>query len=499
MDYLGHYFNGSFEFSKKKKNSLDSKKKISSKQRKHSKKPLSYKTHISPANFDDQILTLPTKKISSIDFVFEKGKAAYLPWTKQTLKERIKKLASLKQIIKKEGAQLAEIISREVGKPLWESEGEVKALLGKIDFVLGKGLNRIEEQKIFLAKGRIRFKSRGLFIVIGPFNFPLHLPFGQILPALVSGNTVLFKPSEKTPASGQKLAECFHKLNLPPGVFQMLQGGAHLSKTLCSHKKADGILFTGSFAVGQKIKKNLVNDSSKILALEMGGYNSTLIWDYKNKKQVLEESLKACFWSAGQRCSSTSQIIVHKKIANEFINSFVKLAKKIQVDHWSKNPFMGPVIDSSSIKRFFTFQEKIKKEGGKILLKGERIKNKKDYYVTPGIYKLKFNPSSSIGKKEMFTPQVVFYETDNLDKALEIINHSGYGLVLSLFTENKSIKEEIFYRAKVGLVNYNLSSIGASGLMPFGGLGKSGNDRPAGSFIIDSCVTPVAEKSRDGF
>ena len=160
---------------------------------------------------------------------------------------------------------------------------------------------------------------------------------------------------------------------------------------------------------------------------------------------------------------------------------------------------MGPLIDSSAVKSFFALQEEVKKQGGEILLEGKPFKDKKGYYVTPGIYKMEFNKNSLIGTKETFTPQVIIYEVEDLDTALEMINHSGYGLALSLFTEDKKIKEEIFHRAKVGLINYNLSSIGASGLLPFGGLGKSGNDRPAGAFAIDFCVSPLAEKSRDGF
>ncbi len=498
MDYLGHYINGAFEFSKKKK--LEDPQKIffRSKESFFKTNPL-YKAHISPSDFNDEIFRWPKNISCPIDDVFEKGKKVYLPWTKLSQKDRVKKLLPLKKIIKKETSALAKIISRETGKPLWESEGEINALIGKIDFVLGEGLKRIKEKRVPQAQGRIRFKSRGLFVVIGPFNFPLHLPFGQILPALVSGNIVIFKPSEKTPASGQKLAECFHRLKLPPGVFQMVQGGAEISEKLCRHQKGDGIFFTGSYKVGQKIKESLIKDYSKILALEMGGYNSTLIWDYKDKKQAVAETLKGCFWTAGQRCSSTSQIILHKSISSEFIEDFVCSAKKIQVDHWSKNPFMGALIDSSSVRRFFSFQEEIKKQGGKILLEGKKLKNKKGYYVTPGIYKMKFDKSSTIGTKETFTPQVLIYETKSLDKVLEMINHSSYGLVLSLWTEDKKVKEKIFYQAKVGLINYNLSSIGASGSLPFGGLGKSGNNRPAGAFAIDSCVTPLAEKSRDGF
>ena len=482
MNYRGHYIKGAFEFSPK-----DSSKKLFS------------KAHISPADFEDEIFKRPAKDRAPIDRAFAEGKRAYLPWARLSLKNRVKKLLPLKQILKEKMRALSRTVSRETGKPLWESEGEVQALIGKTDFVLGEALKRIKTQNLHRAQGRIRFKSRGLFVLIGPFNFPLHLPFGQILPALASGNSVLFKPSEKTPASGQRLTECFHKLKLPPGVFQMIQGGAKISEKLCQHKEGDGVLFTGSFETGQKIKESLVKDYSKILALEMGGYNSSLIWDYKDKQHVLRETLKGCFYSAGQRCSSSSQILLHKKIANEFIQDFVHSAQKIQIAHWSKNPFMGSLIDSSAVRRFFAFQREIKKQGGEILLEGKKLKSQKGYYVSPGIYKMNFDKSSSLGKKETFTPQVIFYESEDLDKALEIINHSGYGLVLSLFTEDKKVREECFLRARVGILHYNLSSIGASGLLPFGGLGKSGNDRPAGAFAIDSCVIPLAERAPEGF
>ena len=497
IDYLGHYIHGAFELPQKgQKTTLkNSDLKKSQLQKKNKTKG---KAHFSPADFDDHILTWPVQQSFPMDQAFKKADEAYLSWTKKSLKERAKKLAPLKQILKTNLSDLSQTISRETGKPLWESEREVKALIGKINFTLGEGLNRIREKTVPQALGRIRFKSRGTLVVIGPFNFPLHLPMGQILPALTAGNTVLFKPSEKTPISGQKLAECFDRLNLPPGVFQMIQGGAKVSEELYRHKGGAGVLFTGSFEVGQKIKENLIKDPFKILALEMGGYNSALIWDDKDQKKALEESLKGCFWSAGQRCSSTSQIILHKKISADFIKHFVRLTKTLTVDHWSKNPFMGSLIDKSSIQRFFSLQREVKKRGGKILLEGKQLKKEKGYYVSPGIYKMDFDPSSSFGTKETFTPQVILYETSSLDSAVEMINHSGYGLSLSLFAQQKSVREEIFHRAKVGLINYGLSSVGASGYLPFGGLGKSGNDRPAGAFAIDACVSPLAEKSRDG-
>ena len=480
MKYLGNYIKGKFAFSSHEKNFFD-------------------KAHISPADFKDQIFTQPKALSAPVDLACETGKNAYLPWTKLSIKARVEKLFPLKQIIKKNLAVLSQTVSRETGKPLWESESEVKALIAKIDFVLKEGLDRRRTQIVPKAEGRIRFKSRGLFIVIGPFNFPLHLPLGQILPALLAGNTVIFKPSEKSPASGQKLAEMFHKLKLPPGVFQMIQGGKGLSQKLCRHSLGDGVLFTGSFQAGQKIKESLVKDHSKILALEMGGYNSALIWDSSEMDRALSETLKGCFWTAGQRCSSTSQIILNKKISSEFIKKFIPLAQKTTVDHWSKNPFMGCVIDKFAVQRFFSFQKEIRRLGGKTLLEGKKTQDKNGHYISPGVYKMKFNPSSSFGTKETFTPQVVIYETTHLEEALKMINHSGYGLSLSVFSGNKKVCDEIFYQAKVGIINYALSSVGASGYLPFGGLGKSGNDRPAGAFAMDFCVTPLAERIKGGF
>ena len=455
--------------------------------------------HISPADFEDLIFKWSEKNNMEIEPVLQAGQSAYRNWSKLSLEERVQKLNPLKSIIKKNLKSWAEVISRETGKPLWESEGEVKALIAKCDFVFKEGLKRVQERAIPKANGRVRFKSRGQLLVIGPFNFPMHLPFGQILPALALGNTVLFKPSEKTPASAQKLTQAFDQLNLKPGVFQMIQGGVEISKKLCQSQQIDGILFTGSFEVGQKIKEMTVKDFSKILVLEMGGYNSALIWEDTDLDLAIKETLKGCFWTTGQRCSSTSQIILHKKIAKDFTKKFLDSAQKIQGDHWSKNSFMGSLIDSKALRRFFKLQTEAQKLGAKVLMEGKQILKDKGYYVCPGIYKMKFDKNSPFGTKESFTPQVILYETNQLDQAIDMINHSGYGLSLSVFSKNKKLQEELFYRAKVGLINYNLSTVGASSYLPFGGLGKSGNDRPAGAFSAEFCVSPVAEKTQGAF
>ncbi|MBC6414798.1 MAG: aldehyde dehydrogenase family protein [Bdellovibrionales bacterium] len=472
LPFLGSYIKGKFQ--------------------KVNKKRLQQK-HKSPADFEDLIFYWDEHPCLDLNSLCFSGKKAQRKWSQTPFPERVKKLKKLKPIIKKNIKNWGELISRETGKALWESEGEVKALLLKLDFTLEEALKRIKTQSL-PPYGQIRFKSRGLCLVIGPFNFPMHLPFGQILPALLAGNAVIFKASEKAPASAQALTGAFDQIGLESGLYQLVQGGGKISKKLCNQNLIDAIFFTGSFETGDKIKQSLVKDYNKLLALEMGGYNSSLVWDDADLNLAVQECLKACFWTSGQRCSSCSQIILHKKIASEFIKLFLEKAKQLKVNHWSQNPWMGSLIDKKSLQRFFKFQKQIKKAGGQFLLEGKQLYKEKGYYVSPGIYKMAFDKNSLIGTQETFTPQVIIYETRQLKEAVELINHSGFGLSLSVFSKDKKVKEEMFQCSKVGLVYYNLASVGASSYLPFGGVGKSGNDRPAGAFAIDSCVIPMAEK-----
>ena len=450
---------------------------------------------LSPGDLSDKIMEW-TEDRGPIEKACEKGKEASLSWMRIPLEEKKNLFLKLKAIFQKKSRKLAEVIARETGKPLWEARGEARSLAGKVDVTLNESLKLIQEIRIPQAAGDIpgciRFRPRGLMVVIGPFNFPMHLPNGQILAALLSGNTAIFKPSEKTPASGQLLTECFDEAGFPKGTLQMIQGGGETSASLCENPLVDGILFTGSFATGEKIRSSIARHHNKILALEMGGKNSALIWDYEDLDQAVSETLKGCFWTTGQRCSSTSRIILNKTLSGDFKRNFIKKAEKLSVGHWKENPFMGPLIDEESVQRFFHHQETITKEGGECLLEGRKLQHPHGHYVTPGIYELEFNPHSAFQTEETFTPQVGIYEVDTLEEALNIIHHSGYGLVLSLFSENKQIQEEIFYRARVGLLNYNRSTCGASARMPFGGIGRSGNDRPGGVSMITSCVTPVS-------
>jgi succinylglutamic semialdehyde dehydrogenase len=451
----------------------------------------------SPSDLKDLVFE-PEAYFSHVNKAVETAKAAYKAWSRTSLDERKQLLQKLSQVFKTHADKMAEVISRETGKPLWEAKTEAAGLSAKIDVTIEHSLKHIQGETIPNAlpgvDGVVRFKSRGVFAVLGPFNFPAHLPNGHIIPALLTGNTVIFKPSEKTPAVGQLYTEMIHEAGFPKGVFNLLQGRVETGKRLSTHEGVDGVLFTGSYEVGLKIKQDTINHFWKMLALEMGGKNATIVWEDAQLDKALYESLIGSFLTSGQRCSCTSRIILHSKIYDQFLERFYKNAKKIKIGHWKENVFMGPLISADSVEKYVRFQEIAKREGAESVMRGKMLDlPHKGHYVTPSINAVKeYDPKSVYQKSEIFGPNVAVYKVDDFEQALEINNSTGFGLVTSLFTKDKSLFNKALLEAKVGLVNWNRTTNGASSKLPFGGMGKSGNDRPSGDFAIQYCTVPVA-------
>jgi len=342
--------------------------------------------------------------------------------------------------------------------------------------------------------GYTRFKPRGVMAVIGPFNFPGHLPNGHFIPALLAGNTIVFKPSEFTPAVGQFVTQLVDEAGFPPGVFNLLQGRAGTGEKLVANDEVDGILFTGSYDVGLKIRQDTINHHWKILVLEMGGKNASIVWSDAELEKAVYENIVGAYLSCGQRCSSTSRLILHKSLHDQFVEKFHLMAKKLRVGHWQDPVFMGPLINSTAVEKYLRFQEIAKRENCESLMRGKVLDlEKSGHYVTPSIHIVnKWSEESIFQSTEIFGPSLAIYSTEDFDEAIEINNSSGYGLVMSLFSKNEVLYRKAFLEAKVGLLNWNRATNGASSKLPFGGMGKSGNDRPSGSFAIDYCVIPVA-------
>lgn len=455
----------------------------------------------SPADHKDQLGSFQYS-YHSIDEAVASARKAFDPWRKKSLNERAELLKKYQAALKKREVHIAEALAREVGKPLWESKTELTAMLGKVDVAINESMKLVADYEIPKIMentvGACRYRPLGVMAVIGPFNFPGHLPNGHIVPALLTGNTVVFKPSEKAPLVGQLMAECFDEAGLPAGVFNLIQGQGEVGRRLCVHEDVDGVLFTGSYEVGTRIKQDTLQQHWKLLALEMGGKNPAIVWSDCNLDQALQETLVGAFITAGQRCSATSRIIVQSKILDEFIEKFHQRAKSFSIGHPLDNPFMGPLIESSSVDRYMKFLGIALREGCEIVMRGKSLGLPfQGSYVTPSVCwskdsSLEYARKSVFQQTELFAPCVSIVGVDTLEQAIEQANCTQYGLVTSVFTSDRANFEKCLSDLEMGLVNWNKSTVGASSRLPFGGFKKSGNHFPTALSATLYCAMPVS-------
>jgi succinylglutamic semialdehyde dehydrogenase len=453
-----------------------------------------------PADLNLELWKFPIS-FDHIDAVIESANLGFEKWRKTSVEERIECLQRFKSVVKEREQEIATAIALESGKPLWEAMTEAKALSAKVDVTIAEGLprinNKVHENILPKTRGHVFYKPIGPCFVIGPFNFPCHLANGQIINALVSGNSVIFKPSDKTAYSGQILVECFHQAEFPSGVVNLIQGDGEVARRILREKSIKGIFFTGSKEVGLKVLKETYMDLSKNVNLELGGKNPSIITDSVSVDNVLPELLRGSFLTAGQRCTSTSLVVVHENIINELIDKFHKLAKKLIVDHpidHAETPFMGPLIDQRAVDTYLLFVGMGSREGLEEVMRGKSIeKATPGHYVSPSIHLAKgWDPKSHFLTNEIFGPNATFIPYKDLDEAFAIANSTEYGLAASIFSKEHGDFERAIQTLDSGLVNFNRSTVGASSKLPFGGVKNSGNYKPAAITTIDHCVYQVA-------
>lgn len=436
-----------------------------------------------------------------VEKVVESASVGFRTWKKLSQEVRNSYLKKYQEEVTKRKDEIALAISYETGKPLWEAKTEVASVIAKVNVTIEDSLPRIANKTIqnIMPKtnGHIYYKPIGPSLIIGPFNFPCHLANGQILSALVAGNSIIFKPSEKTCYSAQLLIECFHASNLPVGVINLIQGDGEIARRLLKEKSIKAVFFTGSKEVGKKILDITHNDLSKLVSLELGGKNITILHDDANIEHALQELLKACFLTTGQRCTSTSIVAIQRNISENFISRFHELAKKIIIDHpveFTREPFMGPLVDQSALDAYLLFMGMAKREGIQEIMRGKQLdKPKKGFYVSPSIHLAdRWNNDSLFLHSEIFGPNVTFIPYDTIEEAIKIANATEYGLATSIFTKDISIYKLCVDEIESGLINFNRSTVGASAKLPFGGVKNSGNYHPAALTTIDACVYQMA-------
>lgn len=454
-----------------------------------------------------------------LDAAVAAARAAAPVWSRWPVDRRAAVLQRFKAIATERQAQAADLLCDEVGKVMWEAKQEAALLATKVDITLDPapegGRRRVTPFAFSLTptrEARALFRPHGVLGVLGPFNFPAHLPNGHIVPALLTGNTIIFKPSDKAPAIGQWLAACFHDAleaeGAPPGVFNLVQGGADVAGALAKHADIDGLLFTGSWAVGRRILEANLDRPGRMVALEMGGNNAAVVMHDANLKQAAIEIVRCAFNTCGQRCTCTRRVIAHGVIAEKLFAAIRRAAESLVVgDPRSATPvFMGPIIAESMRKAVGDAQSRWAHAGGEVLLAARATDVHGcpgGYFVTPGVVRVpKFvadERADHAGRdEEIFGPLLRVTTVHSLDEAIEQANATRFGLAASIFTKDAAAIDRFLEEAKAGCVNVNTGTAGASSKLPFGGLGLSGNHRPAGAFSLDYTAYPVAAMVESG-
>jgi succinylglutamic semialdehyde dehydrogenase len=428
-----------------------------------------------------------------------RARGAWAGWAARPLAVRIETLRRFANVVRGAKDQLADLIARETGKPLWESATEVDALVNKVDISVAAYSERTSQRRLEGALGArvaVRHKPHGVLAVLGPYNFPAHLPNGHIVPALLAGNAVVFKPSEKTPAVGERLVQLFHEAGVPEEVLRCVQGGPDVGKALAASPGIDGLLFTGSARAGLALHRQFAETPHKILALEMGGNNPLVVWDAKDAYAAAILTVQSAFLSAGQRCTAARRLIVEEGAHEELIGNVVKLAERMIVDapHATPPPFMGPVIDNEAADRLQEGFLDLMIKGARPLKHLDRPTPEKPF-LTPAIIdvtEVRDRPDA-----ELFGPVLQVIRVADFDAALAEANATRYGLSASLVGGSPQLYDRFWANVRAGVVNWNKPTNGAPSNAPFGGIGLSGNHRPSAYYAADYCAYPVTSSEAE--
>lgn len=437
--------------------------------------------------------------VGNVDEAVDRARRAWPAWAAQPLATRIELCRRFANEVRKEADAFATLIARETGKPLWEARNEVEGVINKVDISVTAYADRTGQKKLDSAlqgSAAVRHKPHGVMVVLGPFNFPAHLPNGHIIPALIAGNVVIFKPSEKTPAVGEFLMQCLHRAGVSAAVAQFLPGGPDEGKALVAHRGIDGVLFTGSVQAGIAINKKLATSPGKIVALEMGGNNPIVVIDTPKVTEAAFLIIQSAFTSAGQRCTAARRLILKASMYDAIIDEVRSLTKRIIVDEPFADPapFMGPVIDNTAADQLVESFLYLLSNGGKAIQHMTRADDTLPF-LSPAIIDttaLKDRPDV-----ELFGPLLQVIKVDDFDEAIAEANRTRFGLAASLIGGSPQDYNRFWANIRAGIVNWNRPTNGASSNAPFGGLGLSGNHRPAAYYAADYCAYPVASSEMD--
>jgi len=443
--------------------------------------------------------TLWTGEAGDVDAEVAAARAAWAGWAARPLAFRVETMRRFANLVRSKLEPFADLIARETGKPLWEARTEAEAVVNKVDISVSAYADRTSQRRHEGALGArvaVRHKPHGVLAVLGPYNFPAHLPNGHIIPALIAGNALVFKPSEKTPAVGEYLVKLYHEAGVPEGVVRCVQGGPDVGKALAAHPGIDGLLFTGSARAGCALHRQFAETPQKMLALEMGGNNPLVVWNARDVHAAAAMAVQSAYLSAGQRCTAARRLIVEDGQHEALIETILKLIDRLIVDHphASPTPFMGPVIDNEAADQLQDAFIDLTGKGGRAIRRLDR-KSGDLPFLTPAL--IDVTEVERRPDEEMFGPVLQVIRVKDFDAALAEANATRYGLAASLIGGSPELYDRFWASIRAGVVNWNKPTNGAPSTAPFGGIGLSGNHRPSAYYAADYCAYPVTSSEAE--
>lgn len=420
--------------------------------------------------------------------------SAFPAWAELPLQTRLEYIERFKATVETHKEELATVISQETGKALWDAKTEVQGVIGKIAISLQAYRERTGEKKSEAGgiATSLAHRPHGVMAVFGPYNFPAHLPNGHMIPALIAGNCVILKPSDYTPLVGETLIRYWQEADIPPGVVQLVQGGRDTGIALAAAEGINGILFTGSVATGVALHKQFAGKLDVILALELGGNNPLIVEAVEDMDAAVYTTLQSAFITTGQRCTCARRLILQQgNWADAFLAKLAASANDLVAGAYTDQPepFMGPLISEQESAKLMAAQEQLIKLGGRPVL---ALNTRKDLsaFISPGI--IDVTQAASRPDEEWFGPLLQVIRVQDMHDAIAEANNTRYGLAAGIISDNQAHIDEFVKHVRAGVIAVNRQTTGASGALPFGGIGISGNHRPAAFYAADYCAYPVA-------
>jgi aldehyde dehydrogenase (NAD+) len=448
-----------------------------------------------PADLDDIIGVFPRSDAEDVNATVNAARNAFKAWRLVPAPKRGDVVRRAGDVLTRRKEEIARAMTREMGKPLIETRGDVQEAIDTAYYAAGEGRRLFGLNAPSELPDKMNMSVRvpiGVCGIITAWNFPIAVPSWKILPAIVAGNTVVFKPSEDAPHSANLFAECLLEAGLPDGVLNIVHGfGEECGDALVQHHDVNVIAFTGSTAVGKQISAK-ASQTLKRVSLELGGKNAQIVMDDADQELALEGVLWGAFGTTGQRCTATSRLILHESIYDIFINKIISRATKLKIGDGSKaGTEVGPVINEKQIRRIEEYVRIGKEEGALCVLGGDRETKgecARGWFFKPTIF-IDVAPNMRIAREEIFGPVLSIMRISSLEEAIAVLNDTSYGLSSSIYTQNINNSFKAIRDIESGIVYVNVPTIGAEAHMPFGGVKETGNGHREGGWTVFDIFT----------